>query len=120
MYYVPKSDALNLLPIIVSNRQTKSKVVSDEWRAYRRLENYGFKHFTVNHSKKLVEPTTKRHTQLIECLWNVAKAKIIKRARGLKEAKLPGTGTLLGRGVVSIYPLRKKWTSHFQINNKFG
>ena len=90
MFYVPKRDAKNLVPIIVSNCQSNSEVVSDEWRAYRRLKNHGFKHFTVNHSKNFVDPKTKRHTQLIECLWNVAKSKLIKRSRGIKESKLPG------------------------------
>jgi len=67
MFYVPKRDARNLLPLIVSNCKTKSEVVSDEWRAYKRIKNYDFKHFTVNHSKNFVDPKTKRHTQLIEC-----------------------------------------------------
>lgn len=40
--------------------------------------------------KNFVDPKSKKHTQLIECLWNVAKYKAIKRSRGLKESKLPG------------------------------
>ena len=84
MFFVPKRDARNLLPIIARNCKPGSEVVSDECRAYRRLKNHGYCHYTVNHSKNFVDPQTKRHTQLIECLWNVAKAKIIKRARKLK------------------------------------
>ena len=35
MFYVPKRDARNLLPIIKSNCNVGSEIVSDEWRAYR-------------------------------------------------------------------------------------
>ena len=90
MYYVPKRDAKNLMPIIQHNCTVGSEIVSDEWRAYRGLNSKGYKHYTVNHSKNFVDPHSKKHTQLIECLWNVAKSKIIKRSRGLKESKLPG------------------------------
>ena len=42
---------------------------SDEWRAYSKLKNYGYKHFTVNHKENFVNPKTGKHTQLVECLW---------------------------------------------------
>ena len=79
MFVVPKRDTSNLLPIIVNNCNIGSEVVSDEWRAYRRLKQYGFKHYTVNHTKNFVDPKSKKHTQLIECLWNIGKSTIIKR-----------------------------------------
>lgn len=79
MFVVPKRDARNLLPIIVNNCNTGSEVVSDELRAYRRLKQYGFKHYTVNHTKNFVDPKSKKHTKLIESLWNIGKSTIIKR-----------------------------------------
>ena len=85
-----KRDARNLLLIITRNCKVESEIVSDEWRAYRKLKKGGFKHYTVNHTKNFVDPKSKKHTQLIECLWDVGKSTITKRSRGLKESKLPG------------------------------
>ena len=50
----------------------------------------GFKHYTVNHTENFVDSSTGAHTQLIECLWNVAKIEIDKRARGKSEHLLHG------------------------------
>ena len=90
MFYVSKRDARNLLPLIENNFWVGTEIVSDEWLAYRKLNRYGFKHYTVNHSKNFIDPRSGRHTQLMECLWSCAKLKIIKRSRGLQESKLPG------------------------------
>ena len=46
---------------------------SDEWRAYGKLKQHGFSHFTVNHLENFVNPKTGKHTQLVECLWGVNK-----------------------------------------------
>ena len=46
-----------------------------------KISKQEFKHFTVNHKIKFVDPKTKNHSQLIECLWGVAKSTIIKRSR---------------------------------------
>ena len=57
-------------------------VHSDEWRAYSQLKTHKYNHYTVNHKKNFVNPKTGKHTQLIECLWGIAKAKITKAKRG--------------------------------------
>jgi hypothetical protein len=49
----------------------------------------GFKHYTVNHSQNFVNPDTKKHSQLIECLWSVAKTKIMKSMKGTSFKNLP-------------------------------
>ena len=40
-----------------------STIVSDEWAAYNALEECGFAHYTVNHSRHLVVPATGAHTK---------------------------------------------------------
>ena len=56
----------------------------------KKYTKHGFKHFTVNHKKNFVDPKTKKHSQLIECLWGVAISTIIKRSRGSFKDNLPG------------------------------
>ena len=76
MFVVEKRDAKTLIPIIVKNVRIGSEIISDEWRAYYSINEHGFKHYTVNHSENFVNPKTGKHTQLIECLWGVAKKKL--------------------------------------------
>lgn len=59
--------------------------MSDCWKTYDCLNNEGFTHKTVNHSKNFVDPDSGAHTQHIERLWrdirkdvpNLAEKKII-------------------------------------------
>jgi hypothetical protein len=43
-----------------------------------------------NHKKNFVNPKTKKHSQLIECLWSVAKYDIMKSMKGTCQENLPG------------------------------
>ena len=88
MFVVKRRDAATLLPIIKRNATIGSDIHSDEWRAYRQLKNLGYKHFTVNHKENFVNPKTGKHTQLVECLWNVNKKKIPNHIRGKSCNKL--------------------------------
>lgn len=80
---VPKRNEENLLRCIGQWVIKGSIVVSDEWAAYRHLIDYGYFHFTVNHSKNFVNPLTGFHTQRIESLWGSAKN--WKRKHGYKD-----------------------------------
>jgi hypothetical protein len=90
MFVVEKRDAETLMPIILRNAKKGTQINSDEWRAYSKLKDHGYKHFTVNHSLNFVDPASKQHTQLIECLWLVAKSTIMKRRRGTVTKNLNG------------------------------
>ena len=49
-----------------------TSIISDCWRSYDGLENWGhagWTHSTVNHAFHFVDPTTGAHTQNIERLW---------------------------------------------------
>ena len=48
-----------------------SDIHFDEWLAYSKLKNYGYKHFTVNRKENFVNPKTGKHMQLVECLWGL-------------------------------------------------
>ena len=90
MFVVQKRDAATLIPIILNNVKHGTEIISDEWRAYNGLKAHGYKHYRVNHSKNFVNPRIGRHTQLIECLWSVAKSTIMKRGIWTSGKNLPG------------------------------
>lgn len=75
VYMIPvvKRDEEHLIPIIQSWCPQNGIINSDCWAAYNNLDQYGFDHYTVNHSQNFVNPITEEHTQRIESLWNSAK-----------------------------------------------
>ncbi|KAG0422236.1 hypothetical protein DMUE_6225 [Dictyocoela muelleri] len=62
-------------------------IYSDCWRGYTNLNNLGFEHKTVNHSRNFVEPSSGVHTNTIEANWSALKRTIPiqhKRSKFLK------------------------------------
>ena len=71
---VPDRKEATLLPIIQKYIKVGTTIMSDEWRSYFNLDKYGYKHYTVNHSKNFVNPEDPNvHTQSIECNWRYLK-----------------------------------------------
>ena len=64
MFVVDKRNAETLIPIIQRHVLPGTEIASDEWRAYSKLRELGYIHYTVNHSKNFVDPLTKRHFQV--------------------------------------------------------
>ena len=59
MKLVEKGSRCHLVPLIRRHVKSGSSIISDEWRAYRRgLSNMGYNHYTINHSRWLVNPQT--------------------------------------------------------------
>lgn len=67
--------------IILENVELGTTICTDEWAGYINLEEIGYHHLTVNHSRYFVDPDTGANTQRIENSWCVFKKKI--RSRGL-------------------------------------
>ena len=84
MEMVSRRDANTLLPIIQAHVLPGTTIHSDEWAAYRRVQNLGnvIAHGTVNHSLHFVDPSTGVHTQNIESYWSRVKHRI-KHMKGL-------------------------------------
>ena len=89
MELVPSCSAAVLLPIIHQHVRPGSIMWSDEWAAYRRVQQLPpvTQHQTVNHSIEFVNPTTGVHTQNLESYWNRVKTKF-KRMKGVQESML--------------------------------
>lgn len=92
-YYevVEKRDRATLLPIIAKCLQPGSEVHTDDWGAYRRLEqhlpNHVARHRVVVHANNFVDPLTGVHTQEVESSWANLKEGI-KRRKGVSKADL--------------------------------
>ena len=77
MEVVNRRDARTLLPIIQSHTAAGSIIHSDQWAAYRQVQQLGnvAAHGVVNHSVDFVDPVTGVHTQHVESSWNHVKTK---------------------------------------------
>lgn len=80
-----------LIPIIQRYIKPGTTIVSDEWRAYSRLEEFGYTHKTICHKRNFVDPKDPSvHTQNIEISWRYAKATYPQRhtSEDLRESYL--------------------------------
>ena len=71
-----KRDHQTLLSLINKHVEKNTTIMSNGWRGYSKLEEAGFKHFSVNHSKFFVDPVTGAHTQQIESSWRAMKRRL--------------------------------------------
>ncbi|KAI4293471.1 hypothetical protein PAPHI01_2745, partial [Pancytospora philotis] len=85
---VEKRDADALLPLIQQVVIKGSTIHTDEWPAYKKLKELGYKHETVCHKREFVNKKNGAHTQRIESKWGVTKARI-KDMRGICKSQLP-------------------------------
>ncbi len=70
---VEKRHTATLFPIIKKHIAPGSIIMSDCWKAYDCLEQNGYHHLNVNHSKNFKDPVTGAHTNTIEGSWLYAK-----------------------------------------------
>jgi transposase-like protein len=72
---VNSTSAQDLLPTLEKHVMPQSLVITDEWKAYRRVKHLDFKHETVHHkSKEYVRGIF--HTNSIEGFWSQLKRSI--------------------------------------------
>ena len=62
-----------MIPMIKEHVLPGSVIISDCWKAYSRLEEEGYVHQTVNHSKEFLNKETGAHTNTIESTWRAVK-----------------------------------------------
>lgn len=77
-FYVPveKRDADTLIAVLREWVLPETTIVSDCWKAYKDLNEEGFKHYTVNHSVHFVDPDTGAHTNTVERSWREVRCTI--------------------------------------------
>jgi len=80
---IPNRTAKTLIAIILKwvSKETRL-LLSDEWKAYRSLEDLGFNHKTIKHKDNFVDPNNSEiHTQNIENRWGIIKGLMKKRGK---------------------------------------
>ncbi|KAF0989423.1 hypothetical protein HZS_3051 [Henneguya salminicola] len=64
---------------IIEDDFTRIKIISDGWKAYTQLNQYGYDHEVIIHSEDFVHPDNPEiHTQPVENMWGVIKRFIRK------------------------------------------
>jgi len=73
-FVIKDTKASSIQPIIFRNVEQKSRFLSDEWWAYRKLDRF-FMHNVVDHSKKeyVNKDDSSLHTNTIEGFWGILK-----------------------------------------------
>jgi hypothetical protein len=85
---VDSRDADTLLPLVREWCAPGTRIISDGWAAYNRLNEIGFEHHVVIHEQHFVDPETGLHTNNVEAYWQRCKRQF-KRMYGTSRALLP-------------------------------
>lgn len=88
-FIVEKKNRQSFHEVIQNEFEVGTEIHSDEWLAYKTIENKGYIHKTVNHSQFFVDPTSGAHTQRIESLWGSLTLRIVKKMHGTSPSLLP-------------------------------
>lgn len=76
---VENRDSTTLLREIQRNIAPGTRILSDCWKGYSNVSNYGYEHSRVNHSENFVNPQDPTvHTQKVERMWRTLKSIIPK------------------------------------------
>ncbi|KAK9873686.1 hypothetical protein WA026_023686 [Henosepilachna vigintioctopunctata] len=78
---VPNRSKETLLEIINEWVLPGTTIMSDCWKAYDCLDDEGFLHQKVNHSKNFIDPDTGAHTQHVERMWRDVRNHVPKYGR---------------------------------------
>ncbi|XP_045476997.1 uncharacterized protein LOC123682436 isoform X2 [Harmonia axyridis] len=81
-------------------------IMTDCWRGYNSLEDYGYRHFTVNHSENFVDHQTGANTQTFERLW-VEVRRHVPKAGFRREALSGYLAEVLFRRWIPCYARRR-------------
>jgi transposase len=83
---IPDKKASTMVSIIVENVATGSKIWTDEYKSYSRLNSLGYDHGTVFHKYEFVNRETDINTQAVESFNNEVNLEI-KRRKGIQTNK---------------------------------
>ena len=84
---VPDRTAETLEEVIIEHVLPGTTIHTDMWSGYTNIEECGYIHKVVNHSKNFVNPEDGTHTQKIERFWRGLKD-VRKRYQGIPESEI--------------------------------
>ncbi|KAJ4431765.1 hypothetical protein ANN_20370 [Periplaneta americana] len=79
---VEKRDTATLLPLIIKWIKPGTRIMTDQWEAYKEISEHNFQHSIVNHSLEFVNAEDLSvHTQNVERMWRCVKETMRKHGR---------------------------------------
>jgi hypothetical protein len=79
---VPDRREITLMEKLQIHVNNGTHIISDSWRGYLNVRNYGYTHSMINHSENFISPNNSEiHTQTIERTWLGLKQNIPKGSR---------------------------------------
>ena len=84
LFHVPDRTRETLVHRLITTHIRPGTVIySDQFTPYIPLNQLGYIHLSVNHSKNFVDPDSGAHTNTIECMWALVKKKLKSMSRTL-------------------------------------
>ena len=84
----PSVTTCNLHAILKARVAKGARLYTDEFKSYRRLRQFKFRHGRVKHSQRFFRGQS--HTQSIEGHWGHVKPTLVARHRSVSPKHLPG------------------------------
>ena len=73
-----KRDEPTLTALIRKHVKPGTTLITDGWKAYCNIADYGYEHYDVIHDENFIDPKTGANTQIVESTWRAMNRRLLR------------------------------------------